>query len=84
MEGVPRARQDGSAPVPSGSLLCNSRLSLHPGLSGMSLSAVGKALSQPRQHIKKQRHYFPNKGPSSQAMVFPVVMYGCELDHKES
>lgn len=44
MEGVPRARQDGSAPVPSGSLLCNSRLSLHPGLSGTSLSAVGKAL----------------------------------------
>ena len=25
-----------------------------------------------------QRHYFANKGPSSQAMVFPVVMYGCE------
>ena len=35
---------------------------------------------QPRQHIKKQRHYFTKKGPSSQgkAMVFPVVMYGCE------
>ena len=27
-----------------------------------------------RQHIKKKRHYFANKGPS----VFPVVMYGCE------
>ena len=76
--------------------------------------------SSSRQHIKKQRHYFANKGPSSQgygdcsheikrclllerkvmtnldsifksrditlptkvclvkAMVFPVVMYGCE------
>jgi len=34
---------------------------------------------QPRQHIKKQRHYFANKGLSSQSyMVFPVVMYGCE------
>ena len=33
---------------------------------------------QPRQHIEKQRHYFANKGPSSQGMVFPVVMYGCE------
>ena len=32
----------------------------------------------PRQHIKKQRHYFVNKGPSFKAMVFPVVMYGCE------
>ena len=28
--------------------------------------------------LKKQRHYFAKKGPSSQAMVFPVVMYGCE------
>ena len=27
---------------------------------------------------KEQRHYFVNKGPSSQAMVFRVVMYGCE------
>ena len=25
---------------------------------------------QPRQHIKKQRHYFANKGPSSQSYVF--------------
>ena len=32
----------------------------------------------PRQHIKKQRRYFYNKGPSSQSLVFPVVMYGCE------
>ena len=35
-------------------------------------------LDQPRQHIKKQRHYFANKGPSSQSYgFFPVVMYGC-------
>ena len=33
---------------------------------------------QYRQHIKKQRHYFANKGPSSQGYGFPVVMYGCE------
>ena len=32
----------------------------------------------PRQHIKKQRHYFVNKGPSSQVYGFLVVMYGCE------
>ena len=25
-----------------------------------------------------QRHYFANKGPSSQGYCFPVVMYGCE------
>ena len=28
--------------------------------------------------MKKQRHYFAKKGPSSQTMFFPVVMYGCE------
>ena len=37
-----------------------------------------KCYDKPRQHIKKQRHYFANKGPYSQTMVFPVVMYGCE------
>ena len=37
-----------------------------------------KNYDQPRQHIKKQRHYFANKGPSFKAMVFPVVMYGYE------
>ena len=30
------------------------------------------------QHIKKQKHYSANKGPSSQTTVFPVVMYGCK------
>ena len=37
-----------------------------------------KSYDQTRQHIKKQRHYSANKGPSSQSLVFPVVMYGCE------
>ena len=32
----------------------------------------------PRQHIKKQRHYFANKGPPSQSYGFPVVMCGCK------
>ena len=41
-------------------------------------SSWKKSYDQPRQHIKKQRHYFVKKGPSTQAMVFPVVMYGCE------
>ena len=31
-----------------------------------------------RQHIKKQRHYLPTKVCLVKAMVFPVVMYGCE------
>ena len=29
--------------------------------------------------IKKQRHYSSNKGYIVKAMVFPVVMYGCEI-----
>ena len=33
---------------------------------------------KPRQCIKKQRHHFANKGPSSQGYGFLVVMYGCE------
>ena len=33
-------------------------------------------LDESERRVK--RHYFANKGPSSQAMVFPVVMYGCE------
>ena len=37
-----------------------------------------ESYDQPRQHIIKQRHYFANKGPLVKAMVFPVVMYGCE------
>ena len=32
-----------------------------------------KSYDKPRQHIKKQRHYFVNKGPFSQGYGFPVV-----------
>ena len=42
------------------------------------LAPWNKNYNQPRQHIKKQRHYFANKGPSSQGYGFPVVMYRCE------
>ena len=37
-----------------------------------------RSYNPPRQHIKKQRHYFANKGHLIKAMVFPVVMYGCK------
>ena len=37
-----------------------------------------ESYEQPRQHIRKQRHYIVNKGPSSQGIVLPVVMHGCE------
>ena len=44
-----------------------------------------ESYDQPRQHIEKQRHYFANKGPSSQGYGFPsghVWMW--ELDCEES
>ena len=31
---------------------------------------LGRSYDQPRQHVKKQRHYFANKGPSSQGYGF--------------
>ena len=42
------------------------------------LATWKKIYDQPRQHIKKQRHFFANKVSLVKAMVFPVVMYGCE------
>ena len=37
---------------------------------GSKITADG---DQPRWHIKKQRHYFANKGPSSQAYGFSSI-----------
>ena len=40
---------------------------------------------QPRQHTKKQRYYFADKGPSSQSYSFSSShVWMWELDHKES
>ena len=35
-----------------------------------TLTPWKESYDQPRQHIKKQRHYFANKGPSSQSYGF--------------
>ena len=44
-----------------------------------------KCYDQPRQHIKNQRHYFANKGPSSQGYGFSSShVWMWELDYKES
>ena len=50
-----------------------------------SLPSEKKSYDQSRQHIKKQRHYFANKGLSSQSYGYsssPVWIW--ELDYKES
>ena len=44
-----------------------------------------KNSDQPKQHIKKQRHYFANKGPSSQSCGFSSShVWMWELDYKKS
>ena len=43
-----------------------------------------KSYYKPRQHTKKQRHYFTNKGPSSQSYGFSSShVWMWKLDHKE-
>ena len=47
--------------------------------------SLEEKLDQPRQNIKKQRHYFADKGPSSQSHCFSsshVWMF--ELDHQKA
>ena len=48
------------------------------------LTCWKESYDQPRQHIKKQRHYFTNKGPSSQSYGFSSShVWMWELDYKE-
>ena len=47
--------------------------------------SLEESYDQPRQHIKKQRHYFADKGPSSQSYDFSSThIWMWELDYKES
>ena len=36
---------------------------------------------QPRQHIKKQRHYFANKGPSSQGCILSPCLFNLYAEY---
>ena len=42
------------------------------------LAPQKKSYDRTGQHIKKQRYYFANKVHLVKAIVFSVVMYGCE------
>ena len=44
-----------------------------------TLAVWKNSYDKPRQHIKKQRHHFANKGHMVKAMVFPVIIYRCEI-----
>ena len=49
-----------------------------------TLAPWKKSYDKPRQHVKKQRHYFANKDPYSQSYVFSSShVWMWELDHKE-
>ena len=49
------------------------------------LLLLARSCDQPRQHIKKQRRYFTNKGPSQQGYGFSSShAWMWELDYKES
>ena len=51
----------------------------------LRLSLEKESDVQPRQHIKKQRHYFASKGLSGQGYGFSSGhVWMCELDYKES
>ena len=51
----------------------------------MTLAPWKKRYDKPRQHIKNQRYYFANKGPSSQGYGFSSsYVWMWELDYKES
>ena len=41
-----------------------------------TLTPWKKSYDQPRQRIKKQRHYLPTNFHLVKAIVFPVVVYG--------
>ena len=43
-----------------------------------TLAPWKKSYDQPRRYIKQQRYLFAAKVHIVKAMVFPVVMYGCE------
>ena len=54
-------------------------------MKSKTLAPWKKSYNQPRQHIKKQRHNFANKGPSSQSYGFSNShVWMRELHRKES
>ena len=49
-----------------------------------TLALWKKSYDQPKQHIKKQRHHFADKGLYSQRYGFSSHVWMWELDYKES
>ena len=45
------------------------------------LAPLKKSYDQPRQHIQKQRHYFANKGPSSQGYISSPCLFNLYAEY---
>ena len=54
----------------TGSTFLGSKITADGDCSQKTLTHWKKSYDQSRHHIKKQRHYFANKGPSSQGYGF--------------
>ena len=53
-------------------------------MNALDICSLQEKLWQPREHIKKQKHYFVNKGLSSQSNGFSSShIWMWKLDHKE-
>ena len=75
--GLQHARPPCPSPTPG--LYPDSKITADGDCSHeIKFSPWKKSHDQPRQHLKKQRHYFANKALSSQSYGFSAVMYGCE------
>ena len=56
---------------------CSHEIKTHLLFGRKAMTSLGRVL-------KSRDITLPTKVRLVEAMVFPVVMYGCELDHKES
>ena len=60
-------------------IFLGSKITVDSDCSHVKMLAPWKeSYDKPRQIIQKQKHHFATKVHIVKAMVFPVVMYGCE------
>ena len=66
-------------------IFLGSKITADAAMKLKMLAPWKKSHDQPRQHVKKHRHYFINKGLSSQSFGFSSsLVWMWELDYKES
>ena len=74
-----------SCPIISWQIVGETKETVRDFIFCKMLAPWKKSYDQHRQHIKKQRHYFANKGPSSQSYGFSSShVWMWELDYKDS